>query len=112
MTQLLSHKEAHPDICVSMSTHDVETVKRCYENGLDSVFWTYFPTSSHPNVPPRSKEAIQQALNVPIPIYAIGGINEHSLQKMPPGFKGAISYFNNASLEEIKQLRKEWSTHA
>ncbi|MDU1578443.1 MAG: thiamine phosphate synthase, partial [Staphylococcus epidermidis] len=35
-------------------------------------------------------------------------------QKMPPGFKGicAISYFNNASLEEIKQLRKEWSTHA
>ncbi|PZQ01112.1 MAG: thiamine phosphate synthase, partial [Staphylococcus epidermidis] len=54
------------------------------------------------------------ALNVPIPIYAIGGINEHSLQKMPAGFKGicAISYFNNASLEEIKQLRKEWSTHA
>jgi hypothetical protein len=42
----------------------------------------------------------------PGPIYAIGGINEHSLQKMPPGFKGicAISYFNNASLEEIKQL--------
>ena len=35
-------------------------------------------------------------------------------KKMPPGFKGicAISYFNNASLEEIKQLRKEWSTHA
>ena len=44
-------------------------------------FGHIFPTSSHPNVPPRSKEAIQQALNVPIPIYAIGGINEHSLQK-------------------------------
>ena len=45
------------------------------------LFGHIFPTSSHPNVPPRSKEAIQQALNVPIPIYAIGGINEHSLQK-------------------------------
>ena len=30
------------------------------------LFGHIFPTSSHPNVPPRSKEAIQQALNVPI----------------------------------------------
>ena len=42
--------------------------------------------------PPRSKEAIQQALNVPIPIYAIGGINEHSLQKMPPDLKVYVPY--------------------
>ena len=114
-TTAFTYKEAHPDICVSMSTHDVETVKRCYENNLDYVFLGHiFPTASHPDTPPRSKKTIQQALDVPIPIYAIGGINEHSLQKMPPGFKGicAISYFNNASLEEIKQLRKEWSTHA
>ena len=114
-TTAFTYKEAHPDICVSMSTHDVETVKRCYENNLDYVFLGHiFPTASHPDTPPRSKKTIQQALDVPIPIYAIGGINEHSIQKMPPGFKGicAISYFNNASLEEIKQLRKEWSTHA
>lgn len=114
-TTAFAYKAAHPDIYVSMSTHDVETVKRCYENNLDYVFLGHiFPTASHPDTPPRSKETIQQALDVPIPIYAIGGINEHSIQKMPPGFKGicAISYFNNASLEEIKQLRKEWSTHA
>lgn len=114
-TTAFAYKAAHPDIYVSMSTHDVETVKRCYENNLDYVFLGHiFPTASHPDTPPRSKKTIQQALDVPIPIYAIGGINEHSIQKMPPGFKGicAISYFNNASLEEIKQLRKEWSTHA
>lgn len=114
-TTAFTYKAAHPDIYVSMSTHDVETVKRCYENNLDYVFLGHiFPTASHPDTPPRSKKTIQQALDVPIPIYAIGGINEHSIQKMPPGFKGicAISYFNNASLEEIKQLRKEWSTHA
>ena len=114
-TTAFAYKAAHPDIYVSMSTHDVETVKRCYENNLDYVFLGHiFPTASHPDTPPRSKETIQQALDVPIPIYAIGGINEHSIYKMPPGFKGicAISYFNNASLEEIKQLRKEWSTHA
>lgn len=114
-TTAFAYKAAHPDIYVSMSTHDVETVKRCYENNLDYVFLGHiFPTASHPDTPPRSKKTIQQALDVPIPIYAIGGINEYSIQKMPPGFKGicAISYFNNASLEEIKQLRKEWSTHA
>ncbi|WP_391039841.1 thiamine phosphate synthase [Staphylococcus epidermidis] len=114
-TTAFAYKAAHPDIYVSMSTHDVETVKRCYENHLDYVFLGHiFPTASHPDTPPRSKKTIQQALDVPIPIYAIGGINEHSIYKMPPGFKGicAISYFNNASLEEIKQLRKEWSTHA
>ncbi|APT15508.1 MULTISPECIES: thiamine phosphate synthase [Staphylococcus] len=114
-TTAFAYKAAHPDIYVSMSTHDVETVKRCYENNLDYVFLGHiFPTASHPDTPPRSKKTIQQALDVPIPIYAIGGINEHSIYKMPPGFKGicAISYFNNASLEEIKQLRKEWSTHA
>ncbi|MCG2423109.1 thiamine phosphate synthase [Staphylococcus epidermidis] len=114
-TTAFAYKAAHPDIYVSMSTHDVETVKRCYENNLDYVFLGHiFPTASHPDTPPRSKKTIQQALDVPIPIYAIGGINEHSIQKMPPGFKGicAISYFNNASLKEIKQLRKEWSTHA
>ena len=97
-TTAFAYKAAHPDIYVSMSTHDVETVKRCYENNLDYVFLGHiFPTASHPDT-----------------IYAIGGINEHSIYKMPPGFKGicAISYFNNASLEEIKQLRKEWSTHA
>ena len=41
-TTAFTYKEAHPDICVSMSTHDVETVKRCYENGLDSVFLDIF----------------------------------------------------------------------
>ena len=55
-------------------------------------FGHIFPTSSHPNVPPRSKEAIQQALNVPIPIYAIGGINEHSLQRCHLDLKVYVPY--------------------
>ena len=41
-TTAFAYKAAHPDIYVSMSTHDVETVKRCYENNLDYVFWGTF----------------------------------------------------------------------
>ena len=45
-TTAFAYKAAHPDIYVSMSTHDVETVKRCYENHLDYVFLRHiFPTA-------------------------------------------------------------------
>lgn len=109
-----TYKEAHLDICIGTSTHSAETVERCYKNGLNSVFSGHiFPTSSYPNIPPRSKGAIQQTLSILISIYTIGDINEYSPQKMPPGFKGMYTmlYFNSASLGETKQLRKEWSTH-
>ena len=47
---------------------------------------------------------------VPIPIYAIGGMTEDTIHQLPPGFAGicAISYFMNASLQQIQHLRKEW----
>ena len=77
-------------------------------------FWGTFFQPLHIQIRHHVLKDHSTSIRCSYPIYAIGGINEHSIYKMPPGFKGicAISYFNNASLEEIKQLRKEWSTHA
>lgn len=107
-----SYKSTHPEIEVSMSTHSIESVKaNFYEHDLDYVFFGHiFKTPSKPNQLPRSKAEIQRVLEIPIPIYAIGGITEKTIPQLPHGFKGicAISFFMNASLQQIELLRKEW----
>ncbi|MGX0915823.1 thiamine phosphate synthase [Staphylococcus hominis] len=106
-----SYKSTHPEIEVSMSTHSIESVKAAYEHDLDYVFFGHiFKTPSKPNHLPRSKAEIQRVLEIPIPIYAIGGITEKTILQLPHGFKGicAISFFMNASLQQIELLRKEW----
>ena len=106
-----SYKSTHPEIEVSMSTHSIESVKAAYEHDLDYVFFGHiFKTPSKPNQLPRSKAEIQRVLKIPIPIYAIGGITEKTIPQLPHGFKGicAISFFMNASLQQIELLRKEW----
>lgn len=106
-----SYKSIHPEIEVSMSTHSIESVKAAYEHDLDYVFFGHiFKTPSKPNQLPRSKAEIQRVLEIPIPIYAIGGITEKTILQLPHGFKGicAISFFMNASLQQIELLRKEW----
>lgn len=106
-----SYKSSHPEIEVSMSTHSIDSVKAAYEHDLDYVFFGHiFKTPSKPNQRPRSKAEIQRVLEIPIPIYAIGGITEKTIPQLPHGFKGicAISFFMNASLQQIELLRKEW----
>ena len=106
-----SYKSTHPEIEVSMSTHSIDSVKAAYEHDLDYVFFGHiFKTPSKPNQWPRSKAEIQRVLEIPIPIYAIGGITEKTIPQLPHGFKGicAISFFMNASLQQIELLRKEW----
>lgn len=102
-----SYKSTHPEIEVSMSTHSIESVKAAYEHDLDYVFFGHiFKTPSKPNQLPRSKAEIQRVLEIPIPIYAIGGITEKTIPQLPHGFKGicAISFFMNASLQQIELL--------
>ena len=110
-----AYKKSHPEIQVGMSTHSIDTIYTCIDEGLDYVFYGHiFPTPSHPGDTPRSHDEIVEVLNLPIPIYAIGGISEHTISKLEYGFDGicAISFFMNASLNEIKELRRKWSQHA
>lgn len=110
-TVAFDFKQQHPDIEVSMSTHSLASVKEAYNQHLDYVFYGHiFATPSKPNQQPRSSEEIEHVLQIPIPIYAIGGITQDTIHKLPLGFAGvcAISFFMNASLQQIEQLRKEW----
>ncbi|GGG92796.1 thiamine phosphate synthase [Staphylococcus pragensis] len=105
------YKQRYPHVEVSMSTHSKESVKQAYEHGLDYVFYGHiFTTPSKPNQQPRSQEEVNDVLRLPIPIYAIGGITKETIHQLPKGFTGicAISFFMNASLQQIEQLRKEW----
>lgn len=107
-------KKQHPDISVSMSTHNIETVTKAQKNNLDFVFFGHvFESSSKQGAKPRSLEEVKNVLSVDIPIFAIGGIDEHTIQKLPKGFQGvcAISFFRNAGNSAIKSLRKEWESY-
>ena len=107
-------KKQHPDISVSMSTHNIETVTKAEKNNLDFVFFGHvFESSSKQGAKPRSLEEIKNVLSIDIPIFAIGGIDEHTIQKLPIGFQGvcAISFFRNAGNSAIKSLRKEWESY-
>ena len=110
-TLAFDYKAQHPDVEVSMSTHTINSVKQAYQHQLDYVFYGHiFTTASKPNRQPRSMSEIKAVLQVPIPVYAIGGITEDTIQRLPNGFAGicAISYFMSASLQQIQHLRKEW----
>ncbi|WP_262405076.1 thiamine phosphate synthase [Mammaliicoccus sciuri] len=108
------YKKLHPHISVSMSTHSVERVKRAREWSLDFVFFGHvFETRSKHGLKPRSSKEITNAVSIDIPVYAIGGIDTHSIKSLPHGFEGvcAISFFRDRSLREIQLLREEWHTY-
>ncbi|ASE35588.1 thiamine phosphate synthase [Mammaliicoccus sciuri] len=109
--QAFEFKKLHPHISVSMSTHSVESVKRAREWSLDFVFFGHvFESRSKYGLKPRSYKEIKDAVSIDIPVYAIGGIDTHSIKSLPHGFEGvcAISFFRDRSSREIQLLREEW----
>src|SRR5699024_7465527 len=95
----------------SMSTHSARAIEVCDANGLDFILFGHiFETTSKKGLPPRSDKEIADALAFDIPVIALGGINERTVQQLPKGFSGiaAISYFMDADPAEIKALRKDW----
>ncbi|WP_436875762.1 thiamine phosphate synthase [Mammaliicoccus sciuri] len=109
--QAFEYKKLHPHVSVSMSTHSVETVKHAREWSLDFVFFGHvFESRSKHGLKPRSSKEIKDAVSIDIPVYAIGGIDTHSIKSLPHGFEGvcAISFFRDQSLREIQLLREEW----
>lgn len=112
--QAFLYKQSHPHISVSMSTHSSESIQRAQQHQLDFVcFGHIFETQSKDGKQPRSNEEIKQATAHHIPIYAIGGIDQHTIKVLPKGFQGicAISFFRKSSIQEIKSLRKVWQAY-
>lgn len=103
-----------PDIQVSMSTHHKDTIVNAKYLGLDFVLFGHvFETPSKPQQIPRAKSEVEAALQIDIPIIAIGGINQHTLSALPNGFSGiaGISIFNQYSKQKIKHMKEVWDGH-
>ncbi|QJF26024.1 thiamine phosphate synthase [Mammaliicoccus vitulinus] len=112
--QAFLYKQNHAHISVSMSTHSSESIQQAQLHHLDFVFFGHiFESTSKEGYVPRTAEEIKRATSIDIPIFAIGGIDQHSLQFLPKGFQGicAISFFRDSSTKEIDSLRKVWNAY-
>ena len=70
---------------ISTSCHSKEAILRAAKAGADLAFLSpIFPTRSHPDAKTIGIEGLADALNIsPIPIYALGGINQDSIKHLP-----------------------------
>ncbi len=105
---------SYPDIQVSMSTHHKDAIANAKYLGLDFVLFGHvFETPSKPQQTPRAKSEVEEALQIDIPIIAIGGINQHTLSSLPNGFSGiaGISIFNQYSKEKLINMKEVWDGH-
>lgn len=112
--RIADFKYNHPDIQVSMSTHDTKHIAQAEALQLAFVLYGHiFKTNSKPNKHPRTENEINKALKFNIPIIALGGINTQTLKELPNGFKGiaGISIFAQQNVNEIKQLKEAWETY-
>lgn len=108
----ITTKAMHPQLTVSMSTHSLASIDYAKHAQLDFVFFSHiFKTSSKPGKAPRSTQEIKSAINHPMSVIALGGINMHTLPKLPKGFDGiaAITLFEDATKVDLLSIKQEWS---
>ncbi|PHK50151.1 thiamine phosphate synthase [Staphylococcus edaphicus] len=109
-----SFKHTHPIIQISMSTHHEQSIKQAQARHLDFILFSHiFKTNSKPDQPPRTKTEIDKALQHHIPIIALGGVNEQTLNYLPKGFDGiaGITIFRRKSIASIAVLRERWNEY-
>ncbi|MBV9867458.1 MAG: thiamine phosphate synthase [Abitibacteriaceae bacterium] len=65
-----------------VSVHSVQAARRVMEAGTDYlVFGPVFRTASHPDTAPVGLDALRQITEAtPLPVFAVGGIDVHSVQ--------------------------------
>lgn len=112
--RIADFKYNHPEIQVSMSTHDIKHIAQAEALQLAFVLYGHiFKTNSKPDQHPRTEKEINKALKFNIPVIALGGINTQTLKGLPKGFKGiaGISIFAQQNMNEIKQLKEAWKMY-
>ena len=77
-------KKHFPDIAFGRSVHSFEEAEAAYQAGADWLLYGHiFTTSSKEGLPPRgTTELMQIATQLPIPVYAIGGIKPEHLPSL------------------------------
>ncbi|UXS21330.1 thiamine phosphate synthase [Staphylococcus delphini] len=107
-----SLKQAHPHYQVSMSTHSAAMVRNAKAQQLDFVLFGHlFPTSSKPDLPPRTQLEMDEVLAIDFPVVALGGITVDTVQQISSHFTG-IACMSSAFEHKLQQFEKmidNWS---
>ena len=75
----------HEHWMISAACHSKETVLKAAQYGADlAILSPIFPTLSHPDAHPLGLKGLTHTLDAsPIPIYALGGIDQNTMAQLP-----------------------------
>lgn len=107
-----SLKQARPHYQVSMSTHSAAMVRNAKAQQLDFVLFGHlFPTSSKPDLPPRTQLEMDEVLAIDFPVVALGGITADTVQQISSHFTGiaCISSAFGHKLQQFEKMIDNWS---
>lgn len=104
-----SFKQQHPEIAVSQSVHSLNSARHAMKSGASFILFGHvFITPSKKGIPPRLPALIQQIVELDIPVVAIGGIDQHTIQRLHPSFAGFAGIRLFMDKEQLLQVKKEW----
>ncbi|EGQ2956913.1 thiamine phosphate synthase [Staphylococcus pseudintermedius] len=99
-------KQVQPHYQVSMSTHSAAMVRDAKAQQLDFVLFGHlFPTSSKPDLPPRTQLEVDEVLAIDFPVVALGGITADTVQQISSHFTG-IACMSSAFGYELQSFEK------
>jgi thiazole tautomerase (transcriptional regulator TenI) len=104
-----------PTISFGRSVHSIDEAKAAYKAGADWVLYGHlFATNSKEGLPPRgTDELFRIAASLPIPVYAIGGIQPHHIPQLNLGGIAGVavmsSIFGNDNPEIAASAYKDAS---
>ncbi len=90
-------KKQFPAISFGRSVHSFDEAETAYKAGADWVLYGHlFATSSKEGLPPRGTDELFQIVeSLPIPVYAIGGIQPHHLPQLNQGGVAGVAVMSS-----------------
>ena len=90
-------RKQFPAISFGRSVHSIEEAEAAYKAGADWVLYGHiFATNSKEGLPPRGTDELFQIVeSLPIPVYAIGGIQPHHLQQLNQGGVAGVAVMSS-----------------
>jgi len=90
-------KKQFPSISFGRSAHSLGEAETAYKAGADWILYGHlFETSSKVGLPPRGTDELFQIVeSLPIPVYAIGGIQPHHLPKLNQGGVAGVAVMSS-----------------
>lgn len=112
---LINTNNHFPNLSFGRSVHSLDDAEGAYKAGADWILYGHlFATTSKEGLPPRGTDEIFRiAKSIPIPVYAIGGIQPHHLLQLNQGGVAGVavmsSIFGAANPEAAAKAYKDAS---